>query len=63
MLRFVFVCTVAPRLPVGLTNNNLIINHMIWISKESIYAVTSLNPTVFVYEKAGMSKIRIRTNT
>lgn len=58
MFHFVSVCIVAPRLPVVLINNNLIINHMIWISKESVYAVTSLNLTVFACEKAGTSKIR-----
>ncbi|KAI1240337.1 hypothetical protein IHE44_0008754 [Lamprotornis superbus] len=47
-------------LPVGLINNNLIINHMMWISEEGVYAVTSLNPTVSACEKAGMSKIRTR---
>lgn len=44
----------------GLINNNLIINHMIWISKEGVYAVTSPNPTVSACKKAGMSKIRTR---
>lgn len=44
----------------GLINNNLIINHMIWVSKDGVYAVTSLNPTVSACEKAGMSKIRTR---
>lgn len=62
MLHFVLVHIVAPRLPVVLINNNLIINHMIGISKESVYAVTSLNPTVFAREKAGMSKIKTRAN-
>lgn len=60
MLPFVFVCAVAPRLPVGLINNNLIINHMMWISGEGVYAVTSLNPTVSACEKAAVSKITTR---
>lgn len=44
----------------GLINNNLIINHMMWISGEGVYAVTSLNPTVSACEKAAMSKITTR---
>lgn len=51
MLHFVFVCVVAPRLPVALISNNLAINHMMWISKESVGAVTALNPTVSACEK------------
>lgn len=57
-----FVCVVAPRLPAALISNNLTINHMMWISKESVYAVTALNPTVFACEKAGMSEIGTRAN-
>lgn len=56
---YLCIC-VAPRLPVGLINNNLIINHMMWISGEGVYAVTSLNPTVSACEKAAMSKITTR---
>lgn len=56
------MCIVGPRLPVVLINNNLIVNHMGWLSKESVYAVTSLNPAVFACEKAGVSKIRTRAN-
>jgi len=62
VLHFVFMCIVVPRLPVVLINNNLIINHMIWFSKESVYAVTSLNLSVFACEKAGISKIRTRAS-
>lgn len=62
VLCFELVCIVAPRFPVALINNHLIMSHMMWSSEEPVYAVASLSPAASVPGKAGMSTTRRRAN-